>query len=58
LGDSATSTFMHIQRDSSRTQYNVYVYTSTTLPPEPRTRRIESTGPASFILLFDYLAYT
>ncbi|KAI0640259.1 hypothetical protein C8Q77DRAFT_1045389, partial [Trametes polyzona] len=58
LDDDLVGSFEHTPLGNVDVQYNVPVYTNTSVPQGLHTLRIETTGPATPSVLFDYIIYT
>lgn len=58
LDDDFVGTFAYVSDGEEDVQYNVPVYTNTSVPHGSHTLRVETSGPATPDVLFDYIVYT
>ncbi|EIW63798.1 uncharacterized protein TRAVEDRAFT_80075, partial [Trametes versicolor FP-101664 SS1] len=58
LDDDFVGTFTYVSDGEEDVQYNVPVYTNTSVPHGTHTLRVETSGPATPDVLFDYIVYT
>ncbi|OJT08029.1 hypothetical protein TRAPUB_1083 [Trametes pubescens] len=58
LDDDLVGTFAYVSDGEEDVQYNVPVYSNTSVPHGSHTLRVETSGPATPDVLFDYIVYT